>query len=116
MKKLIVLIFSVVSLSLNLMASTNSCKISGGQNDNATVVASIVEIGDGYVKVELSNDGDFAVNVSVKIHKEQGSDYTAATIVPAQGGKEIKVLVTGAKSGDSVSRYDITSVSGARCN
>ena len=110
------MLFAVIGLTINLMASTTkSCKISGGQ-DGATVVASISEVGNGYVIVELSNDGSFSVNVTVTINSKQGKNYERGTLVPAQGGKEIKVVIPEAKSDDNINSYDVSTVKGQRCN
>lgn len=112
MKKLLVLMVAFIGLSLNTMGQTASCKISGGQ-DGATVVASITEVGDGYVMVSADNDGTFDVNVSISITgKFHGK--TSAKVRKDQTAT-IKVPVSGAKKGDDTDAYNI-SVSGTRCN
>ena len=107
------MLFAVLGLSLNLVASTTaSCKIVGGQ-DGATVIASIIEVGDGYVMVELDNDGSFAVNVTVKITGVH-SGQRGCKVSP-QASNTVKVPVSSAKASDKVSDYDV-SVNGQRCN
>lgn len=113
MKKILLSLFAVLGLVLGVYADvTNSCKISGGQ-DGATVIASVIEVGDGYVNVDLANDGNFAVNVKIDISgKAHGS---RGAIVDPQTSKVVKVPVPGAKSSDNVSQYNVR-VSGSRCN
>lgn len=104
---------AVLGLSLNLMAdTTSSCKISGGQ-DGATVIASIIEVGDGYVSVEIANDGDFAVNVRISI--SGAASGNKGTIAKAQQSTVVKVPVPQAKSSHSVSQYNVK-INGTRCN
>ena len=77
MKKIIGMLIVFMGLSLNIMGQTASCKISGGP-DGATVVASIAEIGNGYVMVTVENDGSFDVNVTITIqHTSLTSIYQA---------------------------------------
>lgn len=113
------MLIAVLGMSLNMMAgtTTKSCKISGGQ-DGATVVASIIEVGDGYVMVELDNDGSFPVNVTVTVFKSKGNQTTGqrSCKVSNQASNTIKVPVNGAKATDPVSNYSITALSGSRCN
>ena len=110
------MLFAILGMSSVLLAdTTKSCKISGGK-DGATVVASITEIWNGYVMFELSNYGDFNVNVTVTINSKQGKNYQRGTQVPAQGGKSVKVVVPEAKSEDNINSYDVSTVKGQRCN
>ena len=113
MKKFILMLCAVFGLSLNMVAdTTSSCKISGGQ-DGATVIASVVEVGDGYVLVEISNDGSFAVNVRISI-----SGYASGnkgTIAKPQQSTVVKVPVPNAKSSQSVNQYHVK-INGSRCN
>ena len=112
MKKVLVMLLAVLGMSISLMAdTTSSCKISGG-SEGATVVASIIEVGDGYVMVELDNDGSFAVNVTVKISGAH-SGQRACKVSP-QMSNTIKVPVPAAKAGDRVTEYNV-SLSGSRC-
>lgn len=115
MKKTLCLLFAMFAMALSIMAGvTASCKISGSQ-DNATVVASITEVGDGYVMVELDNDGTFAVNVTVKISSAGHGFGSRACKVSPQMSTAIKVPVSQAKAEYNTSAYNVT-VSGARCN
>ena len=66
MKKLMMILVAMMVTVTVAFAQTASCKINGG-TQNTTVVASITSVGDGYVMVVLDNDGDFAVNVTIKI-------------------------------------------------
>lgn len=107
------MMLAVLGLSLGVYAGvTSSCKISGGQ-DGATVIASIIEVGDGYVLVELDNDGTFAVNVTVSISGWH-SGQRGCKVSP-QASNTVKVPVDGAKAGDKVGGYNV-SISGSRCN
>lgn len=104
---------AVLGISFAMYADvTSTCRISGGQ-DGATVIASIYEVGDGYVMVELDNDGSFAVNVTVKITGPH-SGQRGCKVSP-QASNTVKVPVPSAKASDKVSDYNV-SVSGSRCN
>ena len=118
MKKIIVMLFAILGMSIGLLAgTTKSCKITGSQ-DGATVVASIIEIGDGYVMVELDNDGTFAVNVTVNVTCSLGSVGRGerATKVYPQQAATIKITMSGAKKEHKLSDYSISTLSGSRCN
>ena len=113
MKKFLVMMLAVLGLSIGVYAGvTNSCKISGGQ-EGATVIASIIEVGDGYVMVELDNDGSFAVNVTISISGWH-SGQRGCKVSP-QASNTVKVPVDGAKASDSIKNYNV-SISGSRCN
>lgn len=92
--------------------TTASCKISGG-TDGATVVASIIEVGDGYVMVELDNDGTFAVNVTVTV--SYNGVWERSAKVSNHSSTVVKVVVSNAKSGMSFNKFDLA-VNGSRCN
>ena len=114
MKKILVMLLAVLGLTISANAQTAQCKISGG-TDGATVIASIIEVGDGYVLVELDNDGDFPVNVTIKVvSTNRGSGTTGAKVYPSQSATK-KVPVSGAKAGDRTDIYTVT-ISGSRCN
>ena len=117
MKRFIMLLLAFVGLSTLTMAqTTKTCNISG-QNDKATVVASIIEVGTDYVTVELENDGTDAVNVTVSIIAPSGvSDGERSTKVYPQSSKTIKIPTKGAKPEHNVKDYKIRSLSGSRCN
>lgn len=112
------MLISFIALSLNIMGQTASCKISGGP-DGATVVASITEVGDGYVMVMVENDGSFDVNVTIKIQDAQKNPHSASGTSSGKAKRDqttpIRVPVSQAKSGESPDYYKI-SVSGTRCN
>lgn len=112
MKKILVMLLAVLGLAISANSQTAQCKISGG-TDGATVIASIIEVGDGYVLVELDNDGDFPVNVTVKV-TGRGSGTRGAKVYPSSS-TTVKVPVSGAKSTYSTDVYTV-SVSGTRCN
>lgn len=105
------MLLAAMSFSLSLWAgkTTASCKIAGSQ-EGATVVASIIEVGDGYVMVELDNDGTFAVNVTVTIDRS----YTRSCKVSPSASNTVKVSVPNAKSTHKVSDYNVQ-VDGTRC-
>lgn len=112
------MLVAIVGLSFGLMAqTTKSCKISG-QTDGATVVASIIEVGDGYVLVELDNDGNAPVNVTVRVSSTYTgvSDGQRACKVSPQASNTIKIIMSGAKKDHNINNYKISSVSGQRCN
>lgn len=114
MKKILVMLFAILGLTINANAQTAQCKISGS-TDGATVVASVIEVGDGYVLVELDNDGSFAVNVTIKVTSNaSGNGTRSAKVYPSQS-TSVKVPVNGAKSDKPTSYYKIT-ISGSRCN
>lgn len=114
MKKIVVMLLAVLGLSLNLSASpTRSCNIVGSE-DGATVVASVIEVGDGFVVIEFSNDGKDAVNVEAYISNGYQS-RTVATTVPPQSSKTLKVQFLGAKASDDPNQYGFGSLSGKRC-
>lgn len=108
------MLLAVLGFSFAVSAGvTNSCKITGAQ-DGATVIASIVEVGDGYVLVELDNDGSFAVNVVVSITSGYGNGQRGCKVSP-QASNTVKVPISNAKASHKVSDYSVK-VSGSRCN
>lgn len=110
------MLFAVLGLTINANAQTAQCKINGG-TQGTTVVASIIEVGDGYVLVELDNDGDFAVNVTIKVNSSgnsHGSGTRSTKVYPSQS-TSVKVPVSKATSERSTDDYSIT-ISGSRCN
>lgn len=111
------MLLAVLGFSFTAYADvTKSCKVSGGQ-DGATVVASVIEVGDGYVLVELNNDGTFAVNVKVSVSGPgSGNMNNRGCLVPQQSSKTIKIIMPKAKASDNITSYHVTSISGARCN
>ena len=118
MKKFLVMLVAFLCLSFSLMAqTTKSCKISG-QTDGATVVASIIEVGDGYVLVELDNDGNAPVNVTVKVtcNRSSVSNGQRSCKVSPQASNTIKITMNGAKKDHNINEYKINSLSGQRCN
>ena len=110
------MLFAFLGMSSVLMAdTTKSCKITGSQ-DGATVVASIIEVGDGYVMVELDNDGTFAVNVTVKVTGPAGvTSGQRACKVSSQASNTIKINMSGAKKDHNISWYSVSSLNGSRC-
>ncbi len=111
------MLLAVLGLSLNLSADgpTRSCNIVGSE-DGATVVASVIEVGDGWINVEFGNDGNVAVNVEAAIrHNVAAKDIHIATTVPPQSSKTLKVQFPVAKASDSPEFYNILSLSGKRC-
>ena len=109
------MLLAVLGLSLNLSADpTRSCNIVGSE-DGATVVAAVIEVGDGWIKVEFSNDGNVAVNVEAKINDARGHINWTATMVPPQSSKVIKVQIPSAKASDSPNAYNINELVGKRC-
>lgn len=116
MKKILVMLFAILGLTINANAQTAQCKITGS-TDGATVVASVIEVGDGYVLVSLENDGSFAVNVTIKVTGTVGGagNGTTSTKVYTHQTASVKVPVNGAKSGNPTSYYRIT-INGSRCN
>ena len=113
MKKSIMFMCMFFCLSLCVNASTASCKISGS-TDGATVVASVVEVSDGYITVELDNDGSFAVNVTITVSYSAAS-YKRSAKVSNHSSTVVKVIIPDAKSGTSPNKF-ILSVQGSRCN
>ena len=112
------MLLAVLGFSINLSAdTTKSCKISG-QTDGATVVASIIEVGDGYVLVELDNDGNAPVNVTVKVtcNRSDVSNGQRACKVSPQSSNTIKIMMNGAKKDHNINNYSISALSGQRCN
>lgn len=117
MKKFFTMLLAVVGMLLNVTAgeTTKTCKISGDK-DGATVVASIIEIGDGYVLVELSNDGDSPINVTVNVWKDgAGCGNERGGLVPKQSSITIKIVHSWALANDRISSYSITTLRGERC-
>jgi len=113
MKKFLIMLCAILGFSFAIYADvTNSCKISGSQ-DGATVIASIIEVGDGYVLVELDNDGTFAVNVTVKITSSHGNGQRGCKVSP-QASNTVKVPITNAKASHKIYDYSVK-VSGSRC-
>lgn len=115
MKKIFAVLCTLLCISISATAgSTKQCSISGG-GENATVVASVIEVHDGYVIVAISNDGNFGVNVivNVSIHNYTGS---RSVYVKPQMEQQEKIHIGGAKEGDSPSDCSITTLSGKRCN
>lgn len=113
MKKIIMFMCMIFGFTLFVNAGTTaSCKISGG-TDGATVVASIIEVGDGYVMVELDNDGTFAVNVTVTV--SYNGVWERSAKVSNHSSTVVKVVVSNAKSGMSFNKFDLA-VNGSRCN
>lgn len=108
------MLFAVLGLTINANAQTAQCKINGG-TQGTTVVASIIEVGDGYVLVELDNDGDFAVNVTIKVNSNGFGSGTRSTKVYPSQSASVKVPVSKATSEISTDVYSIT-ISGSRCN
>ena len=109
------MLLAVLGLSLNLSAysPTRSCNIVGSE-DGATVVASVIEVGDGWINVEFGNDGNVAVNVEATIC--HANNYRSiATTVPPQSSKTLKVQFPVAEASDSPESYNIISLSGKRC-
>lgn len=110
------MLLAVLGLAISANSQTAQCKISGG-TDGATVIASIIEVGDGYVLVELDNDGGFPVNVTVRVsaHKSSNGSGTRGAKVYPSSSTTVKVPVSAAKSTLSTDDYTV-SVSGTRCN
>ena len=108
------MLFAVLGLTINANAQTAQCKINGG-TQGTTVVASIIEVGDGYVLVELDNDGDFAVNVTIQVNSNGNGSGTRSTKVYPSQSTSVKVPVSKATSEKSTDDYSIT-ISGSRCN
>lgn len=108
------MLIAVLGMSLNIMAgTTKTCKVSGGQ-DGATIVASIIEVGDGYVLVELDNDGNFAVNVTIKV-QYNGSIYERSCKVSNQFSTTVKILIPNVQATTPMSRFSISTLTGSRC-
>lgn len=108
---------AILGLTLVTFADTvKTCKISGS-SDGATVMASIIEVGDGYVRVELSNDGATTANVKVGVQKkgQNAAGSTGAMVAPQQSVVKT-IRISTAKSSDSINDFDITTLSGNRCN
>lgn len=108
------MLLAVLGLAISANSQTAQCKISGG-TAGATVIASIIEVGDGYVLVELDNDGDFPVNVTVKVTGYGHGNGTRGAKVYPSSSTTVKVPVSAAKSTYSTDDYTV-SVSGTRCN
>lgn len=108
---------AIFGLTLGTFAETvKTCKITGS-NDGATVMASIIEVGDGYVKVEFSNDGTISANVRVTVHHiSTGKTGSTGAIVAPQQTVVKKIQITTAKSSDSIDEFRITALSGNRCS
>lgn len=119
MKKMLVMLCAILGLTLVTFADTvKTCKISGS-SDGATVMASIIEVGDGYVRVELSNDGTTTANVKVGVQKKghaSGSAGPTGAMVAPQQSVVKTIRISAAKSSDSIYDFDITTLSGNRCN
>ena len=106
---------AIFGLTLGTFAETvKTCKITGS-NDGATVMASIIEVGDGYVKVEFSNDGTISANVRVTVGHDGKTGSTGAIVAPQQTVVK-KIQITTAKSSDSIDEFRITALSGNRCS
>lgn len=108
---------AIFGLTLGTFAETvKTCKITGS-NDGATVMASIIEVGDGYVKVEFSNDGTISANVRVTVidRSTNKTGSTGAIVAPQQTVVK-KIQITTAKSSDSIDEFRITALSGNRCS
>lgn len=117
MKKMLVMLCAILGLTLGTFADTvKTCSISG--TNGATVIASIIEVGDGYVKVELANDGETAVNVRVTVKKAASPTVKGSigAIVHPQSSTTKVIPVSGAKETDDVEKYTIDNLSGTRCN
>jgi len=107
---------AIFGLTLGTFAETvKTCKITGS-NDGATVMASIIEVGDGYVKVEFSNDGTISANVRVTVSHDLGKTGSTGAIVAPQQTVVKKIQITSAKSSDSIDEFRITALSGNRCS
>lgn len=108
---------AILGLTLGTFADTvKTCSISG--TNGASVIASIIEVGDGYVKVELANDGETAVNVRVTVKKVGNTNINGSigAIVHPQSSTTKVIPVSGAKDTDNVENYTIDNLSGTRCN
>lgn len=115
MKKILVMLCAIFGLTLGTFAETvKTCKITGS-NDGATIMASIIEVGDGYVKVEFSNDGTISANVRVTVSHAGKTGSTGAIVAPQQTVVK-KIQITNAKSSDSIDEFTITALSGNRCS
>lgn len=108
---------AIFGLTLGTFAETvKTCKISGS-NDGATIMASIIEVGDGYVTVEFSNDGTISANVRVTVtHKFTGRTGSTGAIVAPQQTVVKKIQITTAESSDSIDKFEINALSGNRCS
>lgn len=108
---------AILGLTLGTFADTvKTCSISG--TNGATVIASIIEVGNGYVKVELANDGETAVNVRVTVRDGGRPNIKGSigAIVHPQSSTTKVIPVSGAKETDDIGVYEIYNLSGTRCN
>ncbi len=117
MKKILVMLCAIFGLTLGTFAETvKTCKISGS-NDGATIMASVIEVGDGYVEVEFSNDGTISANVRVTVidRSTNKTGSTGAIVAPQQTVVK-KIQITTAESSDSIDKFEIKALSGNRCS
>ena len=108
---------AIFGLTLGTFAETvKTCKISGS-NDGATIMASIIEVGDGYVKVEFSNDGTISANVRVTVlDVSTNQTRSIGAIVAPQQTVVKKIQISDAKSSRDITEFEIRALSGNRCS
>ena len=119
MKKLLIVLISFLGLTFSANAQVAECKISDGI-EGSTVIASITDVEDGLVIVELENDGDFPVNVTVTIYTSNYPSHTRSRgtkVYPNQTNViEIQHPDAGIESdGDEPNDFRIK-VGGNRCS
>lgn len=108
---------AIFGLTLGTFAETvKTCKITGS-NDGATVMASIIEVGDGYVTVEFSNDGTISANVKVTVRDRSTTQIVSTgAIVASQQTVVKRIRISSAESSRDITEFEITALSGNRCS
>lgn len=108
---------AIFGLTLGTFAETvKTCKITGS-NDGATIMASVIEVGDGYVEVEFSNDGTISANVRVTVidRSTNKTGSTGAIVAPQQTVVK-RIQISSAESSREINDFKIQTLSGNRCS
>ena len=118
MKKLLLII--VALLGINFAANAQSCKISG-TNDGSTILCTGQHMEGNKVIVNLSNDSESTcanVTVTVKVTYANNSTETFEGRGKSCPNQEaaITVYINTEKNGKRWTKYEVTSVSGNKCN
>lgn len=104
-----------------LFANAQSCKISGSSDGSSILCTGQHMEGDNTVVVNLSNDSESTcanVTVVVKVTYEGGStqEFEGRGKSCPDTEAAIRVYINNQKNGKQWKKYEVTGVSGSKCN
>ena len=118
MKKIFLLLVALIGISY--VANAQSCKISG-TNDGSTILCTDQHLDGNKVVVNLSNDSENTcanVTVTVEVTYENNSTKTFQGRGKSCPNAEaaINVYIETVNNGKNWKKYEVTGVSGNKCN